>query len=109
MPAVTYLNSNVNGLESGFGMRRTFVPGGRKFLRLMCIEKLPNSPIWKDNQGNQVETIGNKRLFIYTYNESAQSDVEHDATGWREFGMVHVVRNVGSEEPIVGTVLEQIP
>lgn len=37
----------VNGFESGIGILRIVVPGGRKFLKFKWIDKLPNSLSWK--------------------------------------------------------------
>lgn len=44
-----------------------------------------------------------------TYAERGEGSVGHQLTGWRELGMVHMVCNVGGEEPVVGTVLEEVP
>lgn len=40
-----YLNSLLSGFESGCGILRTLVPGGRRLRKLMWIARLPNSQI----------------------------------------------------------------
>lgn len=42
----TYLNNCVNGFQSGTGILRTCVPGGRKLRNAICVARLPHSQIY---------------------------------------------------------------
>lgn len=44
-----------------------------------------------------------------TYKESCEGCVGDQLTRRRKLRMVHVVGDVGGEEPVVGAVLEQVP
>lgn len=46
----SYLNNCVKGFQSGTGILRTRVPGGRRLRRAICVDKFPNSQSYNRKQ-----------------------------------------------------------
>lgn len=83
----THLNSCVSGFESGTGIFRTRVPGGRRFRNAICVDKLPNSHSWKFNKMrcDYIYAARPKQTVkLNTYRKSAQPNVQLERRWWRE-------------------------
>lgn len=103
----TYLNSCVSGFQSGTGIFRTFVPGGRKFRRQTCTAKLPSSQIYRDfSNSNQLTVEKDVHFEKIAYRKSGEPSIDLQRRRGRELWMAHMVRHVGSEAPVVRAVLE---
>lgn len=108
----TYLNKFVKGFESGTGILRTRVPGGRKFRRAMCVDKLPSSQICNGNNSKRNHLLKKKLFdwsyFIWIYRKSSQSDVRLKRRWCCIQRMANMVSDVSSESPIICAILEEI-
>lgn len=103
------LEQQSHGVGVGLGNLADGRTGGTQIPQIDVNRKVAKLRNLKQNANKMLKLLCRQRNIALTYAESGEGSVGHQLTGWRKLRMVHMVCNVGGKEPIVGTVLEEVP